>query len=86
MDIDVGNLSYNVTENDIRKSFAKSGEVMKATIIKDKLKERSRGFAYVIMGHRAKSIEAFSELNNTDFMWRIMMLKEMPDQRGYYPR
>ena len=45
MNIYVGNLSYQASEEDIRQAFAAFGEVTSVAIIKDKETGRSRGFA-----------------------------------------
>ena len=50
MNIYVGNLSYNVTEEKIQQAFESFGEVTSARVIKDKYTGQSRGFGFVEMG------------------------------------
>jgi hypothetical protein len=47
MKIFIGNLSYNVTENDLRQAFKVFGQVASATVIKDEQSGRSKGFGFV---------------------------------------
>ncbi len=49
MNIYVGNLSFEVTENELRQEFTAFGQVTSVNIIKDKYSGRSRGFAFVEM-------------------------------------
>ena len=58
----VGNLSYSLTEEDLKKFFAEVGSVESATIITDKISGRSKGFGFVEMSSdedAQKAIEAF---------------------------
>jgi RNA recognition motif-containing protein len=50
MNIYVGNLSYNVTEENLQQAFESFGQVTSARIIKDKYTGQSRGFGFVEMG------------------------------------
>jgi RNA recognition motif-containing protein len=49
VNIYVGNLSFQMTEEDLRAEFAKFGKVSKANIVKDKLIGKSKGFGFVEM-------------------------------------
>ncbi|MBU0647567.1 RNA-binding protein, partial [Patescibacteria group bacterium] len=44
-----GNLSYDITDEDLAKAFSEAGEVQEAVIIKDKFTGRSKGFGFVTM-------------------------------------
>ena len=58
----VGNLSYSLTGDDLKKFFAEVGSVESATIITDKISGRSKGFGFVEMSSEEegqKAIEAF---------------------------
>ena len=69
----VGNLSYEATEEDVRKYFDPIGEVGKVTIVKDRESGRPRGFCFVEMNN---SNEAIEELNGQTFMGRKLMINE----------
>ena len=49
MNIFIGNLSYNITEGDLRQAFEAFGQVASATVIKDKQSGQSKGFGFVEM-------------------------------------
>jgi len=58
----IGNLSYNTTEEDLRKCFAEAGTVSSVNLMMDKFTGKSRGFAFVEMAsaaEAAKAIEMF---------------------------
>lgn len=60
----VGNLSYGTTEQTLADHFSQAGAVVSATIIKDKMTGRSKGFGFVQMSSEAdaqKAIEMFHE-------------------------
>ena len=63
MSIYVGNLSYDVTEDDIREVFAEYGTVNKVTLPKDRETGRVLGFAFVEMPHGREAVKAIKGLN-----------------------
>ena len=65
MNIFVGNLSYEVTEEDLRQKFAAFGEVTSVSIIKDKYSKQSKGFAFVEMPLLSAGQAAITGLNGT---------------------
>lgn len=70
MNIYVGNLSYDVTENDLRDLFGEHGTVNKINVIIDKMTGKSKGFAFVEMENDADGQKAIDELNGTDLQGR----------------
>src|SRR5215213_2701123 len=64
MNIHVSNLSFNVTDEDLRDFFADYGEVSSAKVIMDKFTGKSRGFGFVEMPDDAAAKKAISELDN----------------------
>ena len=63
MDIYVGNLSYNLTVEELREAFEQHGEVVDAKFIMDRDTGRSKGFGFVDMPNQAEGEAAISELN-----------------------
>ena len=63
MNIYVGNLSYDVTEDDLRTEFAAFGDVSSVSIIKDKFSGQSKGFAFVEMPVLQQGQAAINGLN-----------------------
>ncbi len=76
MNIYVGNLSFNATENDLEDAFGEYGQVASVNIIKDRDTGRSRGFAFVEMrdGHEGK--DAIEGLNLRDIAGRSINVNE----------
>ncbi|HSV86496.1 MAG TPA: RNA-binding protein [Levilinea sp.] len=83
MNIYVGNLSYQTTEDDIRQAFAAHGEVTSASIIKDKFSGESRGFAFVEMPNSAEARQAIQVMNGADLGGRALKVNEArPREEG----
>jgi RNA recognition motif-containing protein len=76
VNIYVGNLSYQATEDDIRALFAQHGEVQKVTIIKDKISGESRGFCFVEMANGDEGRTAIAELNGVNCKGRALKINE----------
>jgi RNA recognition motif-containing protein len=62
----VGNLPYNVTEDDLRGLFAQAGEVKEVALITDRATGRSKGFGFVEMTNQADAEKAIQLLNDHD--------------------
>lgn len=76
MNIYVGNLSYTVTEEDLKDAFAEFGEVSSAAIIKDKFSGQSKGFGFVEMPDNSQADEAIKGLNERDLKGRNLRVNE----------
>jgi RNA recognition motif-containing protein len=76
MKIYVGNLSYQVTEDQLREVFAAHGQVDSATIIKDKFSGQSKGFGFVEMNSKEEAEAAIAALNGTDLQGRRLNVNE----------
>ena len=76
MKIYVGNLSYEVTEEDLRLAFEPFGQVESATIIKDKRSGRSKGFGFVEMPSNAEGQSAIDDLNDKDLKGKNLRVNE----------
>jgi len=63
MNIYVGNLSYNVTEDELSEMFAKYGEVESVKIITDRFSGQSKGFGFVEMPSNSEADQAIKALN-----------------------
>jgi len=72
----VGNLSYSTTEDDLRETFAKIGEVTSATLIIDQTNGRSKGFGFVEMASDDDANKAITELNGTMLQDRTIAVNE----------
>ena len=76
MNIYVGNLSFQVTEEDLRAAFQAFGTVEKAAIITDKMTGQPRGFGFVEMPNKDEAVKAISGLNGRDLKGRNLKVNE----------
>ncbi|OGP71623.1 MAG: RNA-binding protein [Deltaproteobacteria bacterium RBG_16_50_11] len=76
MNIYVGNLSYEVSGEDLRQAFEAFGQVSSATIVKDKYSGQPRGFGFVEMPERAEAQAAIQNLNGKDLRGQAMNVNE----------
>ncbi|MFH1022053.1 MAG: RNA-binding protein [Planctomycetota bacterium] len=76
MNIYVGNLSYEVTDDKLRQAFVEFGEVKSASVIKDKFTGRSRGFGFVEMSDHAQGEAAIAGLNGKMLEGRAITVNE----------
>jgi RNA recognition motif-containing protein len=63
MNMYIGNLAYDVTENDLRIAFSEFGEVSSVKIITDKFSGRHKGFGFVEMPDNSEADQAIKALN-----------------------
>jgi len=85
MKIYVGNLSYEVTEEDLRQEFGAFGEVTSADIVTDKYSGRPRGFGFVEMATKSEAEAAIAGLNGKTLKDRTVVVNEArprSDSRG----
>lgn len=76
MNIYVGNLSYNTTDEDLRQAFGAHGEVTAVNIIKDRFSGESRGFGFVEMASNEEAQAAIANLNGTELGGRTLNVNE----------
>ncbi len=76
MKIYVGNLSYEVTEQDLRQEFEAFGEVTSANIITDKISGRPKGFGFVEMATKSEAEAAITGLNGKTIKERTIVVNE----------
>ncbi|MGH8579181.1 MAG: RNA recognition motif domain-containing protein [Gammaproteobacteria bacterium] len=85
MNIFVGNLSRDVSDEDLRKAFEAFGEVASATVIKDKFSGEPRGFGFVEMPAKAAAQSAIAGMNGKELKGRAVNVNEArprSDDRG----
>jgi RNA recognition motif-containing protein len=76
MNIYVGNLSQQATEEKIREAFESFGEVSSATIVKDKYTGQPRGFGFVEMPDQAQAQAAIKSLNGKELFGQSINVSE----------
>jgi cold-inducible RNA-binding protein len=76
MKIYVGNMSFDTSEDDLRKAFAAHGQIDSVTIITDRDTGRPKGFGFVEMSNGDEANAAIENLNEKDFMGRTIKVNE----------
>jgi RNA recognition motif-containing protein len=76
MNLHVGNLSKEVTEDEVRQAFSRFGEVSSIQIVRDRETGSSRGFAFVEMPNAPEAKNAMRELDLTQIAGRAMTVSE----------
>jgi RNA recognition motif-containing protein len=83
MNIYVGNLSWQMTDEDLRTMFEQYGSVTSAKIVKDKVSGRSKGFGFVEMPEDTEAQNALSSLYESEVMGRKIIVNEaQPKPQG----
>ena len=83
MNIYVGNLSHDVTEDELRQAFEAFGGVESVNIVKDRLSGQSRGFGFVQMPSKDEALAAINGMNNKDQKGRNVAAAEARPKTGY---
>jgi RNA recognition motif-containing protein len=76
MNLYVGNLSREVTEDELRKAFEAFGQVTSVNVIKDRYSNESRGFGFVEMATKSEAQAAITGLNGTSLGDRTLSVSE----------
>jgi RNA recognition motif-containing protein len=90
MNIYVGNLPYNVTEEELREAFSEFGEVSSVNVIMDKYSGQSKGFGFVEMEKNSEAEEAIKALNESSLKGRNIKVNQAkprdkrPQRRSRY--
>lgn len=76
MNIYIGNLSFDTTEDQLRQAFEAFGEVSTVNIISDKYSGESRGFGFVEMAGKDEAVAAIAGLNGQELNGRALNINE----------
>ncbi|MEO6070648.1 MAG: RNA-binding protein [Chitinophagaceae bacterium] len=83
MNIYVGNLSWNLKDQDLANLFTPFGEVGTAKIVMDKFTQRSKGFGFVEMANDEQAQAAIAQLNGSEVDGRNLVVNESrPKEEG----
>ena len=72
MNLYVGNLSFDVTEDDLKKAFEEFGQVAEVRLIMDKFSGKSKGFGFIEMPSKEEAEKAIEEMNGKELMERAL--------------
>lgn len=81
MNIYVGNIAHEVSEDEIKQAFQEFGEVISVTILKDKYTGDPRGFGFVEMPNKSEALKAMQSLNSTEIKGRHLIINEARPKR-----
>lgn len=82
MNIYVGNLSYDATDDDLREAFEAFGQVESANVIKDRYTGKARGFGFVEMPSEEEGKAAVTGMNGKELMGRSLNVDEARPRRA----
>lgn len=86
MKLYVGNLSFSVTDEALKKAFSEFGEIEDATVIIDKFSRRSKGFGFVTFKDDESAKKAIAEMNDKELEGRPLKVNEAkPREEGDRP-
>jgi len=76
MKLFIGNLPYNVTEQEVRKLFSEYGDVVEANLVLDHFSGQPKGFAFIEMSTRSGGQQAMESLNKMTYKSRNLVCNE----------
>ena len=76
MKIYVGNLSYDVVDEDLKVAFESFGAIEEAFVLKDKLSGRSKGFGFIEMPEKAEAEAAIEKMHGAELKGRTIKVNE----------
>ena len=76
VEIYVGNLSYDLTEAQLRAEFEAFGKVDTARVVTNRFNDRSKGFGFVVMPNRPEAEAAIAAMNDKEVLGRKMRVNE----------
>jgi RNA recognition motif-containing protein len=91
MNIYIGNIGYNVSEEELEQAFKEFGEVTSVKIIKDQYSGKSKGFGFIDMPNDDEANRAIEELNDTKLGERALIVnparpKDESNRKSFRPR
>lgn len=82
VEIYIGNLSYDTTEDYLRKEFEKFGAVASVRIITNHFTHKSKGFGFIEMPNRSEAEKAIAALNETEMHGRKLHINEARNNKN----
>ena len=86
MNIYIANLSYSVSDADLKELFQEYGEVSSAHVITDRESGKSRGFGFVEMPNESEGLKAIKELDEAEYDGKVIVVnvaKPKTEKRGF---
>lgn len=86
MNIYVGNISYKLSEEELRSTFEEFGTVESVKFITDRDSGRSKGFGFVEMPNKDEATKAINVLNGKELMGRALAVNEARPREERFPK
>ena len=77
----VGNLNFDMTDEELQETFSEFGELISALVIKDRISGRSRGFGFVEFSQEESAQSAKEAMNGKEVQGRELKIDDARDQR-----
>ena len=77
----VGNISFDVSDEELKQAFSEYGEIASATVIKDRQTDRSKGFGFVEFTQDADAQKAKEAMNGKELGGRAIKVDEARESR-----
>jgi len=80
----IGNLSYEITDDELHQVFSQCGQVLSAKVVKDRDSGQSKGFGFVEMPNDDEATHAVDRMNGFDLKGRALVvdMAREPEKRG----
>jgi len=88
MKLFIGNLPYNVTENELTDIFSSYGNIVSTKLVVDHFTDQPKGFGFVEMASRGEGHKAMEDLNGKEYKHRQLVCNEAkpPKKKGSHRR
>jgi RNA recognition motif-containing protein len=88
MKLFIGNLPYNVTENELTEIFSTYGNIVSTKLVVDHFTDQPKGFGFVEMASRGEGHKAMEDLNSKEYKHRQLVCNEAkpPKKKGSHRR
>jgi RNA recognition motif-containing protein len=77
----IGNLSFDISEEELGEAFSQFGEIVSTAIIKDSVSGRSKGFGFIEFAQEESAKAAVEEMNGKELAGRTLKVDEAREQR-----
>ena len=77
----IGNLSFDVADEELEAAFSEFGEIVSATVVRDRISGRSRGFGFVEFADEESADKAKADLNGKEIKGRAIRIDDAREQR-----
>lgn len=81
MNIYVGQLPYNVNEDELREMFTEYGEIASLNLVKDRFSGQSKGFGFIDMPNNSEADKAIKALNKSSLKGREIKVNQAEERR-----